>query len=494
MIGRTFDSIISVFSPRRGLARAVARNQIARERMYAAAKDGRTVGGWFPAQGDTVNDEIRMSSAAVRARVRQLVRDCPALARAVDVLEALIVGEDGFRMQSMVEDRKAAQRIEDTWRSWCDTCDIAGVLHFSEMCQLAARQDAECGEYLFITHNKPGKHGKIPFSLQAIEPDRLTGSSVRTSRAASEIDQGVEFDPTTGQVLAYHIDRGEYSTKPARITADRVLHGFHTLRPGQLRGISPFAAGTLLAHDLGEFLDAEVDGAKLAAKYLAFVKTPDMAAFQQMRGMYSGAEGEQTRDDMENAIVEYLRPGEDITLASHNRPGDAFHPFVTFVLRMLAITTSVPYELLSGDYTGVNYATMRVCRNDLSAILRPKQRRFIRHLPGPVFRQALDAAVMSNTVILPGYWTNQHLYQRATWTPAGMASIDPLKESKAHATYMNSLLYSPQEICAARGRDYEDVLDEIQAAKKMQDERGIQPEEVSTALANSPSALDEDKE
>ncbi len=494
MIGRVLDSIISEFSPRRGLARTVARNQITRERMYAAAKAGRGVGGWSPVQGNTVNDEVRTSAASVRAGVRQLVRDFPPLARAVDVLESLIVGEDGFRMQSLIEDRPTAQRIEDTWKSWCDTCDISGGLHFSEMCQLAARQDAECGEYLFVTHNKPGRHGKIPFSLQAIEPDRLTATGARASRASGEVDQGVEFDPATGQVLAYHIDRGEYTAKPARIPSERVLHGFHTLRPGQLRGISPFAAGVLLAHDLGDFLDAEMDGAKLAAKYLAFVKTPDLTGYQQMRGMTKDQANQQTIDDMENAIVEYLRPGEEIEIASHNRPGDAFHPFVNFVLRMLAITTSVPYELLSGDYTGVNYATMRVCRNDLSAILRPKQRRFIRHLPGPVFRMALDAAVLSNAIVLPGYWTNPHPYQRTTWTPAGMASIDPLKESKAHATYMDSLLYSPQEICAARGRDYEDVLDEIQTAKKMQEDRGIQPEEVSTALANSPSALDDDKE
>jgi lambda family phage portal protein len=455
--------------------------------MYAAAKSGRD-GGWAPVNDSDVNDEIRSSSPQVRARVRQLVRDFAPFARAVDVLEALIVGEEGYRIQSRVEDRAKAQRIEDEWKRWCEECDIAGRLHFSELCGLAARQDAECGEYLIVTHENAG--GRIPLKLQAIEPDRLStlstaGTGTRTGRT---IDQGVEFDQATGRVFAYHVDQGEYRRKPQRIPADRALHGFHNLRPGQLRGISPFTPGVLLARDMGEFLDAEIDGAKMASKYLAFVRTPDVAAFQRLRGTQEqdGARVE----EMENALIEYLRPGEDISIASSNRPGDAFHPFVRFVLRMLAVTTGVPYELLSGDYSGVNYSTMRVSRNDLSAVLRPKQRHHIRHLAMPVFRRFMDRAVLSGSLRLPGYWTDPHQYQRCTWTPPGMASIDPLKESKAHATYMDSLLFSPQEICAARGRDYENVLDEIQTAKKMQADRGIQPEEVSTALANSPSALD----
>jgi putative protease len=54
-----------------------------------------------------------------------------------------------------------------------------------------------------------------------------------------------------------------------------VLHGFQMLRPGQLRGVTPFAPAIMLAKDMGDYTGAEIDAAKLAAKWLAFVKSLD---------------------------------------------------------------------------------------------------------------------------------------------------------------------------------------------------------------------------
>lgn len=56
---------------------------------------------------------------------------------------------------------------------------------------------------------------------------------------------------------------------------------------------------------------------------------------------------------------------------------------------------------------------------------------------------------------------------------------------------LNSLLRSPQEIAAARGRDYEELLDEIAEAERMIAERGLARGEVSTALAANPAAIEE---
>jgi len=185
--------------------------------------------------------------------------------------------------------------------------------------------------------------------------------------------------------------------------------------------------------------------------------------------------------------------GEKISLASHNRPGNNFDPFVRLVLRMLSVTTGVPYELLSADYTGINYATMRVCRNDLNQILKIHHGRMIEHLCAPVFREVLRQAVLSGRVTLPGYWADPSRYSKAKWVSPGMEPIDPLKEAKAQSDQLSSLLRSPQEIAAARGRDYEELLDEIQEAEEMIAERGLSRGEVSTALAVNPAAIEEEE-
>jgi capsid protein len=160
---------------------------------------------------------------------------------------------------------------------------------------------------------------------------------------------------------------------------------------------------------------------------------------------------------------------------------------------MLSITTGVPYELLSGDYSGVNYSTMRVCRNDLNMVLRVPQGRMATQLCNPVFREVLRQAVLRGKLALPGFWQQTASYQKAKWIAPGMESIDPSRESKAHVTQIGNLLKSPQEICAARGRDLEEVLDEIQEAKRMADERGLKTSEASTALANNPAAVEDQK-
>lgn len=452
-------------------------------RQYAAAKAGRLVHGWMPAEA-TVNDEIRTSSAAVRSRIRQLVRDFGPLSRAVDILETLVVGPDGYSWQSKHERRV---ELEAAVRRWSEQADASGQLHFCELQALAERQICECGEYLFLKIRD--RKAWAPFQLLALEPDRLTSPTLTGSTL---IDQGVEYEALTGRPVAYHIDHGEYRRDIRRVLAADIMHGYHWLRPGQLRGISPFASGVLLAGDLAQYVDAEIDGAKMAAKYLAMVETPDTAGFQAMRGVGSeaGPDGQQQRiEELENAVIEYLNPGEKITLAANPRPGSGFEPFVRFTLRMLSITTGVPYDILSGDYSQSNYSSSRLARNDFGSLIKSRQRRRVRHLCQPALAEAMDAMVMSDRIVLPGYWRDPWLWLDGRWTVPGLQPIDPLKESKAQRDQIDATLCSEIETAAERGRDYEEVLDEIARAKAMREARGLTVEQASTATASNPATI-----
>ncbi|MBU1611247.1 MAG: phage portal protein, partial [Proteobacteria bacterium] len=66
----------------------------------------------------------------------------------------------------------------------------------------------------------------------------------------------VEYDSGTGSIVAFHLEDDGYG-KSRRIPADQVVFGFHRQRPGQLRGITPFAAATMIAQDaIGEELSS----------------------------------------------------------------------------------------------------------------------------------------------------------------------------------------------------------------------------------------------
>jgi capsid protein len=166
-------------------------------------------------------------------------------------------------------------------------------------------------------------------------------------------------------------------------------------------------------------------------------------------------------------------------------------PYVKLLLRKFSICSGLPYEIISGDYDGLNYTVLRGKRNDFAQEAKPVIARHIRHFYEPIFKDFLRVAVASGVLSLPGYPTDPKRYESAYWQEPGMPPIDPLKEAKADADNMANLLKSPFEIVSARGRDLEEVYEEIRIAKELQKEKGIEPEEISTALGNSPSAIED---
>lgn len=500
MVGAALDRLIGVFSPGAQLKRTRARDAV---RQYAAAKTNRLTGAWSPVQS-SVNSIIAGSNTQIRARVRQLVRDFPYFARAVNVLTDFTVGT-GLTFQSRVRDKSGkidkvlCGLIEDAFRFWADEADIAGNLHFYDLMSLAKRQEVETGEFLIVKRRpKSSKTRFIPFALQAYEPDWLTtrsdtGTQVATGKV---IYQGIEYDTATGEIMAYHLmDPYSSGSAATRIPAEDVIHGFHTLRPSQLRGVSVFAPSVLVAHDLSDYMDAEIDAAKMAAKWLAFIETPDLAGFQGLRATQNTANTSQMIEELENAIIEYLRPGEKVTMNAYNRGGDTFDSFTSLILRMVAVATGVSYELLSGDYSGLNYTVLRGIRNDLEVMFAPLQKRMERQFCRKVLPEVIRWATMTGKLKLPSdYNVEPWRYLASQWIPPGMPAVDPLKEGRANADMISSRLKSPQEVAAERGRDYEEILDEIQVAEEMQRERGIFPELITNSTKTNPASLDDDEE
>ncbi|MGE0919447.1 phage portal protein [Trichlorobacter lovleyi] len=511
-IGSGIDRAIGLFQPRNELQRIADRAMVEKarkmeSRMYAAAKPNRGTGDWIPVNQD-INTLIRSSSNNLRARVRQLVRDCPHFARAVQVQVDFTIGT-GTNFQSRIRnpkwkpgekgqsrfDRKLCQTVEDAVNWWMDEADASGRMHFGELERLAKSQDVEVGEFLFVKTFIKDPKRFIPFALMPYEVDWLT-TNYQGVAAGNEADQGKEFDPVTGRIVAYHLQPpstfGIYGLKSAskavRIPAEFVLNHFETRRPGQLSGVSPFVTAVLIARDLDDYLGATVDTAKLAAKYLALIETPDASIFQN--GRVTTDDTNKKVEDLENAIIEYLRPGDKVNLLKSDPASDTFDPFTRFILRVVAIATNSSYTLLSGDYSQGSYTTMRMERQDLIKMFAYPQFRHVKHFSAPAVEEAIYWSVIAGKLKLPSdFMINPRPYYRGVYIPPGMEPIDPLRESKANNDEMTAGTRSPQEIAAKRGKDLEDIYDEIAEAQEMAQERGLSFGEVSTALANNPAAL-----
>ena len=505
---KVVDRLQEIASHRSFLARhkyIIGMSPMKRSEMYAAAKTTRLTGAWSIANAN-VNDIIGLSNPAIRSRVRQLIRDFPYLARAVNIMVDYSIGP-GIMFQSKAKtstgkpDKRRIQQIEDAYKWWMDEADVAGKLHFHEIMRLEKRQDLESGEFLLVKTYPKTPNKFLPFALQVYEADWLTGArdsygsggiGMAAKPGDRETRQGIEYDKQTGRVTGYWFMDPYYGGKETYVPADQVIHGFDTLRPQQLRGVSPFAPGVLIARDLSDYMDAEIDTAKMAAKYLAFIKSPDPALRQGILGTdaTSASGAAQKIEEMENAIIEYLRPGEEVEIAKHDRPGATFSPFVRLMLTMLSVTTGAPYELISGDYQGLNFSTARIVRNDFSQQLRPIAARHIRQFAMPAFRTFMDTAVLTGKLTLPGYWQDPRRYLECEWTPPGMEAVDPLREAKSQIEAISYGLKSPQEVARERGRDLEDIYNEIKAAKEMANEMGLVFEAAKKPAKSNPAAIE----
>lgn len=464
---------------------------------YNGAQPSR-LDNWTPVN-DTINHLIGHASPRLRARVRDLVRNFPLFTRGVNGYTAFVVGR-GARFQSLAmlpdgsPNLTARRKIEQRFRAWMesDAC-VNGKMHFYELQQLLCRQMMECGEGLFQEVCR--KQYRInPFSLLPIEPDRLTDLGARVDdRESQGVFAGIEYLRETGEPTYYNIADDGYTVQTHRVPAARIFHVFQTLRCGQLRGVTPFAPAIIVARAMADYTQSELDSAKMAAKYLAMITTDNAEGFQAARGLI-GKKGPATQppiENLENAIIEYLRPNEKIEFANTpNRPGDSFDRFSRFATRMVSICVDVPYEIMSGDYTNINYSTSKASRGDAGMLLAPHKFLLEQRFSAPIFRRWLDYEALTQDY-LPNYWQDPELYRRSMWIPAGMPSVDPQRDGRADIDAIVACLKSPQEAILGRGADPEEVLAQTAEWNSMVQLYNVQVGQPSTAMAHNPAALDD---
>lgn len=77
------------------------------------------------------------------------------------------------------------------------------------------------------------------------------------------------------------------------------------------------------------------------------------------------------------------------------------------------------------------------------------------------------------------------------WIPAGMPSVDPLRDGKADIDAIASGIMSPQEVILARGGDPEETLAQRAAWMRLCADYGLDASTggVNTSLANNPAKL-----
>lgn len=439
-------------------------------RQYSAAKHSRLTSDWN-ASGTSADAEVYGALRTLRYRSRDLMRNDNYFKRGKSLFVNNVVFR-GIRLQGQIPklrgkgyDDDLNAQIESLWKYWCKKqyCHAGGTLTFNAMQRLIAASFVESGEVLIRFHNQSFGGSKIPFALEVIESDRLDDSQNGVSSAGNQIRMGVEVD-SWGRPVAYYIlsqhpgdylfsRTSQFRSSSDRIPAESIIHLYCQDRPGQTRGVPPFASAMLKSRHLSLYEEGEVIASRVQSLIAAFItgNDPDLVE----------TDPEGTRiESLEPGAIRYLAPGETFQGFEPTRPGGQFEPFVRTVLRSMAAGMDISYAGLSQDYSDSNFSSSRLSLLEDRGVWMIFQDWLVENLLQPIYEKWLESCYFHNLIALPGYLdeiTRQRFYC-IKWQTRGWHYIDPLKEANAAVVAINNSISTVTEELNAQGLDLEETL------------------------------------
>lgn len=236
------------------------------------------------------------------------------------------------------------------------------------------------------------------------------------------------------------------------VPAENMLHLAFKKRLHQVRGVSMLHGVIVRLADLKEYEESERVAARIAAAMTMFIKKGDAALY----GENLDNENEDRMFDIApGAVIDDLKPGEDIGLINSNRPNTGLESFRNGQLRATAAGTRSSYSSIARDYNGT-YSAQRqelVESYEGYAVL---QDCFVAQISRPLYREWLKMAIASGEISVPAEIDPNSLYN-AVYSGPVMPWIDPIKEANAWAVRIRGGLATESQAIRASGSNPAEV-------------------------------------
>lgn len=481
------EKAIFRLSPEWACRRAAWR--VAYRSAYDSGSFSRPNSNWV-AYGGTAEQQDRGQRDLIRYRARDLEKNNDIFESLVTPYTRNVVGT-GLRLQAKVKENGAEmeelnQKIEDLFSEWCEAvnCDVTGKQTFFEMQEMAVRRLRVDGGIIFI--KVATDYGILPFQLQAVEVDDLATdlSRMETPGQGNRIVAGVELNPHCRPVAYFFRERdpeGYYTGTCIRVPADRVIFPWERRRPSQIREMSPMANTMDRIKNTDEYMEAITVKERILACFgLAIKKIFPTMGGQQSPGRFVGKSNADQQSGYQGqtitpGMIMNLAPGEEVQTIAPNGAGSQPKDFVATQQRLAGAGQGLSYEAGSRDMSQVNYSSARQGLLEDRGSYKKLQQFLIDHLCKEVYREFVKSAVITGKLPIPlrDYLADPRKYTAHRWIAPGWDWIDPLKEAKADESALNNNLDTLENMLAARGLDYKEVLMQRKKEKELIQEYGL---------------------
>lgn len=463
-----FDRAIEFLSPTAGLRRMQSRiHADIVSRHYEAAAKGRRTNSWRSDSMDSAS-VVAKGKKPIREIARDLARNNAFAVSALDGLTSNVIGtgvETVFRNANGTPNK----RLTDEFKAWAEStdADFGRCSTYFGLQELAFRSTVEGGEALILPMIEGGKEPR--FCLRALEPDfvdDLKANGAVTGTTDQVVD-GVVLD-STGRKKGLYIFKAHpgsalqsFGNQPESvfIPSEDVFQVFRMERIGQLRGISWFAPVITMLKELDELFDATLLKQKIASAFAGYIVDHE--------GISSGLPGKAEialRESIEPGALDVLGPGKDIRFPSPPAAGD-FDPFTRSILRAYSAGMKIPYEVVTGDLSQVNFSSGRMGWQEFGRKLDQWQwNMLVPMLCRPVAMRWLQFQAVKGARTGGVY---------ATFVIPKRAMVDPVSETNAINSQIRMGTMSLPDAIRAQGEDPNEKIKEIAEFNKKVDELGL---------------------
>lgn len=470
----------------------------------------------------SAKQEIKRSRRDVVRAARHVERYSEHIRGGIDRKADMVVGPrlmvratpdwDTLGIEDKEERKKVKKSFEREFNNWAYDRrllqDGEGHYDFGGLMWMAFRgitgPDGECAGVIHYDEQRAKRYNhRWATYVSLIDPDRIETPPEQS--ANPNVDEGRVLDKD-GRMLGMFVRNKHPSdgmVKPEdmkftlvpRETRDGRPVGFHWFvkqRAGQIRGVSALVTVLKQSGMLDKFDDAFLGAATINQVLATYIESEGSVRSVAANLAPAGGEGlTDTWGLFQNKLDYYkdakmrvggsripvLPPGDKINMSAVNRAIGDPSLFRNGFLRQFASAVGISFEQLAKNFSDANYSAARAALLDIWQGVMRLRFWFGQHIAGLIYEAVIEEAIKKGRVYIPAGTPQFDGYRTAwcgcLWTGPGFPQIDPEKEAKAAKSLIELKIESREEIIAQRGRDIEDVFDEIQAEREDAEERGF---------------------
>lgn len=439
-------------------------------------------------------DNSRNILSETRAQARELYRRNPYARGIINSIVANLIG-CGIQPQARVilprkaEPDEAFNDIaEEEWKRWQDAADPTGKQSFYEQQSELQREFNVVGEALLLLGSPPeGDTRRVPLATEVIPSERLSDREDLNSKNGTKIVQGIQYN-TAGRIEGYWIYPnhpyetlsmgGTYGPGSDKfVPADRVIHYYDRLEPGQIRGLTRFLTVSGAFEGFLQWLDWLLVKERVASAFaIAILRNAGYGINSPILAPSADVttDEEDDEDYLEGGMIAHLKPGEDIRGIQSGVQAASVDLLSQVFLRVIARGLDVSYELVSRDLSKVTYLSARQGENQDRRHWEPQQELLNRRVNYPLWREWVTAAYTKQLLPFRGKAADLERYKAVDFIRPGWPWIDPVKEITADVEALKAGLISPQDLIVKRGGDPYKVLRDLSTFKAWAENLGLE--------------------